>query len=449
MNSKPTVPAVTRRHFLQAAGISLALPYLESLAGAAPPATRPARSVFFFVPNGVNMWEWHPKEFGPDYRLTPALAPLAPFRRDLTVFSGLQHFNAPGGHTEAAVWLTGNDRYANQSFSFGTPNTISVDQHIARVIGSRTRIPNLVVGSMGGLNTISFNEAGRPVAAESNLKSLFGDLLGTGVSVQRLGQRASILDALRVQARALQKELGRLDQEKLAEYLDSVRAIEKRVRRDLRYAQSDHPTVDEKSFALDADPFDLATQGEYIRTLCELIILALQTDSTRIVAFQTCASDASGAFKFYSQFGTFNWHQCGHESGDLPVDQRPKEYAFLGQVDKWWAGHFARFLKRLGEVREGDGNLLDHTMVLYGSGMSWPALHQSTNLPLILAGGSRLGLRHGRHLQVNASLKNPQSNRFETGATSVSDLLRTISERMGVPAPGFGQSTRTMGELLA
>ncbi len=446
MNPKP---GVTRRHFLRAAGVSLALPWFESQAGAAPAGARPARSVFFFVPNGVNMWEWHPKEFGSDYRLTPPLAPLAPFRRDLTVFSGLQHFNTPAGHAEAAVWLTGNERYSNDSFSAVAPNTISVDQHIARAIGSRTRIPNLVVGSMGGGNTISFNAGGRAVAAESNLKRLFHDLLGTGVSAQRLGQRGSILDALRAQARALQKDLGHHDQQKLDEYLESVRAVEQRVRRDLRFALTDRPTVDEKSFALDADPFDLNTQGEYIRTMSELLILALQTDSTRIVAFQTCASDASGAFKFYSQFGTFNWHQCGHESGDLPMDQKPREFAFLSAVDKWWAEHFAHFLKRLRDVPDGDGNLLEQTMVLYGSGMSWPAMHRSTNLPIILAGGRRLGLRHGRHLQVSANLKSPTATRFEPGATSVSDLLRTISERMGVPAAGFGQSTRTVDELLA
>lgn len=435
---------LSRRHFLKAAGVSLALPCLEAMGN--DPAARPKRAVFFFVPNGVNMWQWHPREVGADYRLGTPLEPLAPYRRETTIFSGLKHFSVGGGHEEAAVWLTGNERYRGNKNTIA-PNTISIDQHIARTIGQRTRIPNLVLSSMGGTNTISFNDSGRPVSAEANLRAIFNDLVGTSEGTQRLGQRISILDALGDETRELQRSLGQNDRQRVDEYLESVRAVELRVRRDMRWVQTDRPTVDERAFAFDADPFRSETQGEYVRTMLDLMALALQTDSTRVIAFQSAPSEGVGALKFYSQFGSKNWHGAGHDTGDLPEDQKPREYAFLAQIDRWWVEHLASFLRKLTDAREGDGNVLDHTLVMYGSGMSWPARHIADNLPILLAGGSRLGLRHGRHIRVNENLP-MRPTRSTPGAVSVSDLLRTISERLDVPANGFGQSNQTLERLL-
>lgn len=437
---------IGRRRFLQAAGVSLALPYLEAMARDASP--RPGRTVFFFVPNGVNMWEWHPREVGADYNLTFALEPLAPFRRELTVFSGLQHFGAGGGHQEAGIWLTGNDRYRGGKHHVA-PNTISIDQHIARRVGTHTRIPNLVLSSMGGTNTISFNAAGQAVSADANLRGVFEDLFGSPNVVRLLERRGSVLDAVREETVDLRRDLGRLDRQRLDQYLESVHDVERRVRRDLRWVQTDRPAVDDRAFALDADPYRAETQSEYIRTMLDLMALALETDSTRVIAFLGTCSEGVGSLKVYSEFGTQNWHGVGHNTNDLPLADKPREYAFLRQVDRWWADHLARFLRKLGDAREGEDSLLERTAVLFGSGMSWPASHGPHNLPLLLAGGSKLGIRHGRHLRVNAQLTNPRGARLAPGCVSVSDLLRTISERVGVPAEGFGQSTRVIDELIA
>jgi len=408
--------------------------------------------VFVFVPNGVNMWEWHPATTGKDYELTPPLKNLADCRKRFTVFSGLQHKAIPG-HGELAVWLTANANYTAGKGAV-TKSTISIDQHIAEAVGRQTRWPSMVVGATGGRRTISFDRQGEPVLADQDLSAIFAELVGAH-GREKLPRRASILDLVSSQAAALRRELGKSDERKLEEYLDSVRTVEKRVQADIAWqATARAEVIDKDRLRLQSDPYAPANYAEYIDTMFELIYLALRTDSTRVVSFATTESEGGGPIK---NLPCGNWHNAGHNTGDAPPEQKPKDYATLSEYDAWWTARLAKFLARLQGTTEGGHDMLHHTAVLYGSGMSWPAAHRSDNLPLLLAGGEGLRFAQGRHVAfnnqapVNAAVgKAPPVNKdFGKNPACVSDLLRTIAERMDVPAPGFGESRRTLDELMA
>jgi hypothetical protein len=440
-----------RRTFLRAAGVCMPLPWLESMAHGSEAARAagagPGRAVFFMVPSGVNMWRWHPKEFGPEYQLSSTLAALEPFRKETTIFSGLEHTKGGGeGHYEVGVWLTGNTKFENKDSLAIGPNTISIDQHIANEIGGRTRIPSLVLSAPGGTVTASFDAKGAPVSAENNLRRLFGELFGSPDVMQRLARRASLLDLVGEQAKSLSKQLGQSDRRRLDDYLESVRSVEGRLQADRGYFASRPLPIDTEDLKLDVDP--QRQREDYFKTMLELTALALRNDQTRIVSILTCGS----GHEFFAQwpdFGKMSHHQASHGTNFKPEEEEAKSYALLEGVDKWFVAHLARFLQRLNETQDGDGTLLANTMVLYGGGMSWT--HQSSNLPMLLAGGSNLGLKHGSHLRFN-----PHKNfmgQLEKGVkpeeTTVSDVLRTMSERLGVAAAGFGGSRRVIDELLA
>lgn len=443
----------SRRGFLRASGACLALPWLEAFANAAEAARPPRRAVFVFVPNGVNMWRFHPEKTGRDYELTPTLQPLAGARRRMTVFSGLQHLKVKGGHEEWAHLLTGNvNSNVASKHTAVNANTISIDQHIAESVGPQTRWPSMVVGADGGRMTSSFNRQGEPVLADFDLKSIFDELVGADPR-GRLGNRTSILDLVADQARSLRARLGRSDERRLDEYLESVRGLEKRINADRASAKGPNFALDEQRLSLDADPYDGKRQHDYVDTMFELIFLALQTDSTRVATFTTTRSEGGGPLKALGG----DWHGEGHNTKDLIESEEPKAFRIVTEFDIWWHKRLAKFLERLGQASEGGEDLLRNTAVFFGRGMSWPAMHRSDNLPLILAGGEGMGLVQGRHLAFNgqtpvvATEGRAPSIRKDLGdnPASVSDLLRTISERMGVEAKGFGESRRTLDELLA
>lgn len=449
-----TTPKLVRRGFLQAGGVCLALPWLERCATAREAGDAPHRAVFLFVPNGVNMWEWHPATTGKDYELTPPLRNLAGLRDRFTAFSGLQHIKVGGGHQEAALWLTGNPNYASKKEIYVAPNTISIDQHIARAIGRETRWPSMVVGADGGQYTCSFDAEGRPVLADFDLASIFAELVGADPK-GRLPQRSSILDLVADQATSLRRELGKSDERKLDEYVESIRAIEKRVQADIVWKSSQRrDSIQEDRLNLRADPHNTPDGVDFVETMLELIYLALRIDCTRVAAFSAYRSSQSCVLKHLG----FDVHQQGHDSGDRLPEERPKQFANLSQADDWWTKRLAKFLDRLRTTHEGEHDMLRHTTVMYGSGMSWPASHRNHNLPILLAGGEGVGFAHGRHIAFNGQEKDiPRNDKHDhrnspklgPDAVSMSDLLRTISERMGVPAEGFGESRRVLTELLA
>jgi hypothetical protein len=437
---------LTRRTFLKAAGVALPLPWLESLAGATPAGTNPGRAVFFMVPSGVNMWRWHPRQFGADYQMSSTLQPLEPFRRELTIFSGLEHARgAGGGHYEVGVWLTGNDKWRGKDGPI-EPNTISIDQHIVRSIGNRTRIPSLVLSAPGGTVTTSFDAAGVPVNAENNLRRLFGELFGSPDVMARLQNRSSVLDIVGGEARSLSRRLSRNDRNRFDDYLQSVRDVESRLQGDREYFSSRPLPISADDLALDSDP--QSQRQEYFRTMLDLVALALRNDQTRIVSILACGTGHE-FFGRWPEFANDTHHRASHATNYDTEEQRPRDYAFLENVDKWFIAHLARFLRTLNDTREGDSTLLANTMVLYGGGMSWT--HNPSNLPMLLAGGSRLGLRHGQHLRVNPhkDLQGRLNRDVRPQETTVCDVLRTMSERLGVPAERFGDSRKTVSEILA
>lgn len=372
------------------------------------------------------------------------------------MFSGLQHTAAPG-HGELGVWLTANANYTAGKGPV-TRSSISIDQHIAESVGKQTRWPSMVVGGSGGRRTLSFDRQGEPVLADNDLAAIFAELVGVA-NRDRLPRRASVLDLVAAQAKSLRQELGTSDERKLDEYFDSVRAVEKRVQADIAWqAAAKTDAMDEARLKLQADPCKPLDYAAYIDTMFELIYLALRTDSTRVVSFATTESEGVGPLK---NLPCGHWHNVGHSTNDEPPDQKVKEYAILSEYDAWWTARLAKFLDRLQSTREGDHDMLNRTAVLYGSGMSWPASHRGHNLPVLLAGGEGLKFAHGRHLAFNGQKKDvPQEESQEkkphlTGpklgpeSVMMSDLLRTISEQMGVEAKGFGESRRTLHEVIS
>lgn len=438
---------LTRRTFLKAAGVCLPLPWLETVAAASEKnaGSPPGRAVFFMVPSGVNMWRWHPKEFGPNYQLSSTLATLSPFRKELTIFSGLEHAKgAGGGHYEVGVWLTGNEKYKSKDGPV-EPNTISIDQHIAGAIGSRTRIGSLALSAPGGSVTTSFDAKGAPFNAENNLRRLFGELVGSPDVMQRLQRRSSILDLVGEQARGLSRQLGSNDRRRFDDYLQSVRDVESRLQADRGYFSSQPLPIAADELTLDVDPQQ--QRQDYFKTMLELVALALRNDQTRIVSILACGSGHE-FFGNWPECGKGTHHSASHATNFDAEEQKPQPYAFLESVDKWFIAHLARFLQRLEETQDGDGSLLANTMVLYGGGMSWT--HNPSNLPMLLAGGSRLGLKHGSHLRFNPhkDFKGQVDKSAKPEQTTVCDVLRTMSERLGVSAAGFGDSRRVVNELL-
>lgn len=442
----------SRRRFLRAAGVCLALPWLELHASEPAASQPPRRAIFLFIPNGVNMWRFHPAGVGKDLVLSPSLQPFAPVRERISVLSGLQHLKIKGGHEEWAYLLTGNAKgNVASKHTAVKPNTISIDQHIAAAIGSRTRWPSMVVGASGGRMTCSFDAQGQPVLADFDLPAMFADLVCADPE-NRLAHRGSILDLVADQARAQRADLGSSDQRKLDEYLESVRSLERRVQADRAFQQSAARGLDPSTLKLQADPYSGTEQGDWIDTLFELVAFALQMDCTRVVTITTTHSEGPGPLKALPGFR--DWHGNGHATGDLIETEKSKEYAVLDAYDAFWHQHVARFLQRLVGIKEGDSDLLRSTAVLVGRGMSWPSTHRGDNLPLILAGGEAHGLVQGRHRVFNqqpaiAPVGNaaPPSHKLPADATCVSDLLRTLSEGMDVPAEGFGESRRVLVEL--
>ena len=446
-----------RRTFLRGAGLSLALPWLEAMAKADPAAERPKRFCAFFFGNGVAIpndkssdykfednesdhkssdsnegWTWFPSTSGSDYVLTKPLEPLAPYRSDLSIFGGMSHpaSRLLVGHNTVDVWLSGAD------IRVSLENSISLDQLIARHAGAHTRIPSLVRSSNGGIGTksrsttISFDSQGRAVPAESNPRRIFERLFEPPASgdlaarEQTLASRRRRVDFLMEDSRSLRNNLGRPDQRRLDEFLESLSELETRLTRAQDWLSVALPQVDRESINLDVSPNG---PTDYIRTMFNLIVLALQTDTTRVAAYQICAEDGVGICdKFPTILGIGNrgHHQLTHTDGKRD----------WSQYDRYLAEQFAYFLDRLASIREGESRLLDNTMALFGSATS--TTHNARNYPTILAGGANLGLRHGRFFKHETE-------------RPLGDLYVTMLKRYGITAGSFAENAGEFSEILA
>jgi hypothetical protein len=431
-----------RRTLLRGVGFALALPWLEAMSHAAPVEPKKRRFCAFFFGNGVGLppknhpahqdWHWFPHEEGKDYRFTKSIEPLEPYRNDLTIFGGLSHPTSRQlvGHNTADVWLSGADIRENLN------NSISLDQLIARHYGDQTRVPSLVMSSQGGVGpksrstTISFDGQGRAIPAESSPRAIFERLFERPNENDRAARHKALasnkrrVDFLLEDARSLRNRLGRPDQQRLDEFLQSLSEVESRLNRAEKWLDEAMPEVDRTKINLDVSP---KGPTEFIRAMFDLIVLAFETDTTRVATYQIAAEDGVGICdRFPAILG------IGKKDGHHGVSHGPVEY--WSQYDRYLSEQFAYFLERLSAVRENGERLLDDTFVLYGSGTS--TTHNARNYPIILAGGKNFGVQHGRY--IKAKEERP-----------LGDLFVTMLHRLDIPVPSFADNASEFSEIVA
>ena len=430
-----------RRTFLRGAGAALALPLLDAMIPAHTALAKTAAAArmrlgFVYFPHGAIMDQWTPATDGPDYKLSPILEPLAPFRSQLTVISGLGNRPAQSGAVHAIVpgtWLSCvHPRETHEPYG-----GITADQLAAAVIGQDTPLPSLEVatesGGGGGAcdrkygcsysGTIAFRTPSTPLPMEYNPRNLFQRLFGRGNSPQERDllarQYSSILDMVSEEAAGLNHRLGAADRSVLADYLDSVREIERRVQK-----QSGQ---DLSSLALPDVPAGIPDAfHEQLNLMFDIQALALQADLTRITTFMMAAEVSNMTYNHIGISDAF--HPVSHHQND------PAKKDKLVRIQRYHTEQFAKYLKRLAETRDGEGSLLDHSMILYGSNMSNSDAHNQFPLPTSVVGGGCGRLKPGHHLRV-------------PDHTPLSNVLLTMLDRAGVPEKSLGDSTGVMTQL--
>lgn len=453
-----------RRHLLRGIGTTLALPLLDAMIPARASAAvvaKPRRSVFVYIPNGVNGMTWQCTKSGRDYALSPSLRPLEKHKADFTVFSGLHHPNGLGqAHVCADTWLTGAKIDAQGGRKY--ENSISCDQLMAENTGRQTRFPSLELSISSGTGqpfnsaTLAFTRDGVPLPAEDNPRQIFNRLFGEepgGIAAQRarLTRRRSVLDSVMDEADSLRRDLGKEDRTKLDEYLHALRDVEKRAERLDSWLDIPKPVVDPKLAAPFQRDVPRAQAGDYWRTMFDLIVLALRTDMTRVVTYMN-GSEGNGLA--IPEIGiTQARHNLSHHNGDPVVLER------LAKSDAFIMQQFAHFLDELSAVQDGGEPLLDRTMILFGSGMSYGHSHCNSNLPILLAGGRGLGLKHAGHIDYNRPhLKEDYSlgydewrslcGRPKDDKARLSNVFVTMLQKMEVNAEQFVDSLGPVSEIL-
>jgi hypothetical protein len=453
--TKQRLANLSRRHFLKGIGACIALPAFESLAmpGMARAATQaadgalavtstgaPLRMGYVYFPNGAIQANWWPKGEGKDFELSKTMEPYADLKEKFQVLGGLDHRNATpgpdgaGDHARASgTFLTGVrvKKTAGADIHAG----ISIDQVMANQVGHLTRFPSLefscdAVRKSGNCDSgyscayqynLSWQSPTTPVAPEPNPRLLFERLFGTGAHGERRNsfkvrqaQQQSILDFVMDDARNIDAELGNRDRQKLDEYLTSIREIEKRIAEAERFGETPDPEVDTPS------GIPVAYQ-DYVQIMYDMMVLAFQTDTTRVATFLLANE---GSNKPFPQIGIPEGHHdlTHHMNNPVKMDK-------VSQIDYFYGQQFGRFLKRMEEIKDVDGNtLLHNSMIVYGSGNSDGNRHTHVNLPVVLAGSGGGKITPGRYVKYDGQ---PMSN-----------LFLSLADRMGVSKlERFGDST--------
>lgn len=451
MSSGSSRHAIGRRTMLRGLGVSMALPWLEAMgfpgrsasaavAGTGVSTPAPVRLAFVFMPNGVNYENWLPKGDGAGFALSPALEPLAGVRQHVNVLTGLTLKNArangdgPGDHARSsASFLTGQQ--ARKTAGNDIKNGISVDQLAASEIGRRTRLPSIELGCEHGpsagscdsgyscayTSNISWRDSNTPMAklidpAEA-FEQLFGDATAAAAAGERLSRRQSILDFVMEDSRTLASRLGTADKRKLDQFQTSVREVEQRIER-ARAETTPRKLPDTPRPAGIPDKV-----SEHFDLMFDMLHLAFQTDTTRI---GTLMLAVDGSNRTFPELGIKDGHHnLSHHQNNQEMIEK------IRKIDRFHTERFARFVQRLAETPEGDGTLLDNSLVLFGGGISDGNRHNHEDLPILVAG------RGGNTIETGRMVKSARE-------TPLCNLYLSMLERAGAPQASFGDSTGTL-----
>jgi len=465
---KTNFATIDRRRFLRgAAGFALALPCFETFAELAHNAKQPAKKRFasFYMPDGVPMprredpafeeWSWFPHGNGKDFKLTKCLETLEPLRNEITVLGGLSHpaVRSVHGHSNADQFLTGADTGGSGDYK----NSISLDQVFAEQVGEQTRISSLVLstdggtGSPRGAQTMSYNRNGRPIPAEHKPKRIFDMLFAKSGedAAKKLAMSNSALDLLMDDAESLKKRLSTSDQKTLDDYLQSVRDTEVKVEKAKRWINTPFTAPNVDHLQLEITPDD---PRDYLRTMYELIYLAFRTDTTRVATYQIGRENGVGISDHLARAVGFKLsHQLSHQT------KEPGGWKNFGTYCRFLSEEFGRFSEKLKATPEpvGEGNMLDNTLLFFGSASS--AFHLSRNYPLMLVGGKNMGFQHGQYLDYAGggayrggwAPGDTEPWKLESAREDLplSNLYLTMLQRLGVETGSFGGSTGVLSEV--
>lgn len=436
---------ISRRTVIQGLGATIALPCLEIMscrtAAAANGKDEPGRLACFYIPGAINHYNWFPKDTGFDYTISPSHKPLERHRDHFTVLSSLSHIEGRiSGHKHPYNFLTGH----NIAMTPGVlSNTVSMDQVAAKYIGP-TYLPSLALSWTSGVGaaTLSRNELGVDVPATNDYRAVFEKLFPPADSSQLNQARArivlnrSILDTAIGDVKDLRRRLGHADQQRIDQYLSSIREVEKRLDDRDDILQKGRPKFDESSVR--TEPKNKTSMKEHLELMTDLIALAFQTDMTRVVT-QSLGGEAGPNYDEYKDWakqteaptrGVHDYHHKG--SGNRGADNPDTQ--LIGHRDRLYCTCLARLMDKLNAVEASEGTLLDHTVLMMGG--SQISSHSGSSFPMLLAGGKRLGFKHGQHI------------RWKSNERSASDLYLTILQRLRCPVESFKESKAAIAELL-
>lgn len=439
-----TKKAIPRRTFLKGVGASFALPLLDAMVPAATAASKTAatsvrRLGYVFMPMGCDISRWTPGSEGTLDQLSPILDSLAPVKDQTTIFTNMELKNAyPGSHaTSNSSFLSAAKAKVTESSDYYLGTT--ADQLAAQQIGQQTQLPSLelamdllqTVGQCDNgyacvyQNNLSWSSPTTPLPAEAHPRLVFENLFGEGGTPEErqaaLRKRASLLDSIADDMKRLKRGLGASDRTRISEYLDSIREVERRIQK----AETD--TMDSPMPDLDRPMGVPAAYADHARLMFDLQLLAFQGDITRVTTFQIARETSN---RSYPEIGVSDPHHPLSHHGD-----NPEKIEKMSKINAFHVSLFAEYLEKLKNTPEGNGSLLDNVLMLYGSGIGNPNIHDHTNLPVIVAGGAAGGMKGNRHIRYKE-------------ATPLANLHLSLLDKAGVEIDRFGDSTGKIDELF-